>query len=954
MISILMTVGDLETEQRGPVLAALRETLENRAVEGVHVLSDGNPVWLSEEMGALADRLHIEWVAERATFAMLFGAANRLLDQGAGCVAIMKADVSIPVVEDVARLQAALDSLADLATPVVLALARHERRDGRPGMALYDETGMPDFTSADAWIFRRPVHPTRALSYRPGQTRSDMLLARDLMLSGCALFNPCLDVTLLHHGTNGTDQDDGQHAAAQQAAQAETAPTDPVRIPWVRSTWLRAGYRPQPLHTHGPALILMSDDSDAPCSDAAIARLSEIGAREGRDCQIVHHGNLDAFFERHAEALIAAPNVAICSAGRPHLDLRRALLEGQQDRFDRIAFVHDLSWVTPEVLAEATAIVIASGKTTGTVADPLGCTLVTSVFRSDDFLQGFINNSAALQGYHDLIDHIFLVARMSDLEIRLLNGMLRDHPNVMVFWNRKDPGLYNCWNLGIRMARRRYVSNANVDDLRDPAHVVTLVADLEQHPEVVVASTALNPFYVFPADGTLPEERAGWYSDQSGHYTAFDLAHLPDDGTAKLIPHNMPHCMPVWRRALHRSIGWFNEDHYGTYADWAFWMKALQGGRYGWMNPAPLSFYFVNPTSHNRRGTDLERRHALIEDEFLPMLLAHRDGRFPFAGQAVPDVPAKLMLGGRDQVFGQHRNSFNRLIHALAPLERTDGEGVIFVPFLERQFVWGDAPGEAGSDSPAPITRPWIGILHVPFDAPDWFEPAISPENFFATDLWQESRPHCRGIITLSADLEADLNAWDPDLPTLAVRHPVELDVPMFDLAAYRARPRVVQVGDWLRKLQAIHRLKLPTHERIMLLKLNTHVYLDKDIQLFGDHRDPAVAMRTMVPNHEYDRLLSSSVVLCLMYNTAANNVVIECIARATPMLVNPLPAVVEYLGRDYPLYARDEEEAALLLSLPDRVEAAHLYLLKRRHEIDLSYEGFCRDIAQSDFYNAL
>ena len=62
---------------------------------------------------------------------------------------------------------------------------------------------------------------------------------------------------------------------------------------------------------------------------------------------------------------------------------------------------------------------------------------------------------------------------------------------------------------------------------------------------------------------------------------------------------------------------------------------------------------------------------------------------------------------------------------------------------------------------------------------------------------------------------------------------------------------------------------------------------------------------------------LSSSVVLCLLYATAANNVVIECIARATPILVNPLAAVVEYLGPDYPLYACDEDEAALLLSLP-------------------------------------
>ena len=176
----------------------------------------------------------------------------------------------------------------------------------------------------------------------------------------------------------------------------------------------------------------------------------------------------------------------------------------------------------------------------------------------------------------------------------------------------------------------------------------------------------------------------------------------------------------------------------------------------------------------------------------------------------------------------------------------------------------------------------------------------------------------------------------------------------MFDPAAYRARPRLVQVGDWLRKLQAIHRLKAPGHERIMLLKEKTQGYLQAEIGAFGDHRDPAVAMRHMVPNDEYDRLLSSSVVLCLLYATAANNVVIECIARATPILINPLAAVVEYLGPDYPLYACDEAEARLLLSLPGRVEEAHRYLLARRLEIDLSYEGFARSIAELEFYNRL
>jgi hypothetical protein len=63
---------------------------------------------------------------------------------------------------------------------------------------------------------------------------------------------------------------------------------------------------------------------------------------------------------------------------------------------------------------------------------------------------------------------------------------------------------------------------------------------------------------------------------------------------------------------------------------------------------------------------------------------------------------------------------------------------------------------------------------------------------------------------------------------------------------------------------------------------------------------------------------------------------------------------VVEYLGLDYPLYASDEAEAAERLATPGLIEAAHAYLLRRRNEIDLSYAGFCREVADSGFYHAL
>lgn len=54
---------------------------------------------------------------------------------------------------------------------------------------------------------------------------------------------------------------------------------------------------------------------------------------------------------------------------------------------------------------------------------------------------------------------------------------------------------------------------------------------------------------------------------------------------------------------------------------------------------------------------------------------------------------------------------------------------------------------------------------------------------------------------------------------------------------------------------------------------------------------------QSRLSNEAYDRLLTENIGFVALHDASANNTVIECIARATPLLVNPLPAVVEYLG---------------------------------------------------------
>jgi hypothetical protein len=109
-------------------------------------------------------------------------------------------------------------------------------------------------------------------------------------------------------------------------------------------------------------------------------------------------------------------------------------------------------------------------------------------------------------------------------------------------------------------------------------------------------------------------------SSGMNHEGCFSLQQLasvsPAGGLRRMEPNNLPHCMPMWRRSLHDRYGWFREDRYGTFADWAFWLKVMSGAEKGWIEPIVLGAYLLRPDSHNRRSLDWLVWHRQIEDEF--------------------------------------------------------------------------------------------------------------------------------------------------------------------------------------------------------------------------------------------------------------------------------------------------------------------------------------------------
>jgi hypothetical protein len=299
--------------------------------------------------------------------------------------------------------------------------------------------------------------------------------------------------------------------------------------------------------------------------------------------------------------------------------------------------------------------------------------------------------------------------------------------------------------------------------------------------------------------------------------------------------------------------------------------------------------------------------------------------------------------------WAHHRTGWDRVESAVEAALASPRADTLFVGAVEQALLV----------SQEPLRCPWIGVSHqIPELAP-------GAEKIYGRkvatldtvgDLLMASLPACRGLFTLSDCMRGRLGArLDGRVPIETLRHPTELAVRPFRWELYGDDPerRLIQLGQWGRLMRTIYEIEAPSHAKLWL---SGKAFDAERLRTFmGEPAQPAseVSMPPRVDDDTYDWLLERSLCLVPLFDSSANTALIECVARAAPVLVNPLPAVIEYLGADYPLYFDSLEEASRAAEDRERVREAHLYL-RRMPKGHLSFAHFVRSMAGSRIYRSL
>lgn len=224
---------------------------------------------------------------------------------------------------------------------------------------------------------------------------------------------------------------------------------------------------------------------------------------------------------------------------------------------------------------------------------------IASLYKGRRFLEGFLENITS-QTIFDRSELIIIEANSPDNEEEIIARYQKIYPNIVYKRINYRIGVYDAWNVGVKMARGKYLTSTNVDDLRRRDSLEIQAAALDRHPDVDVVYQDF--FYSFDASLSFDEVARFEFKSE-----------LPIVTANNLLVFNSPHNAPMWRKSLHEELGLFDTS-FKSAGDWEFWLRCLWKGKKFYKSNTPHVGYFQNPdgisTRPDTRGVE-EAREVL-------------------------------------------------------------------------------------------------------------------------------------------------------------------------------------------------------------------------------------------------------------------------------------------------------------------------------------------------------
>lgn len=214
-------------------------------------------------------------------------------------------------------------------------------------------------------------------------------------------------------------------------------------------------------------------------------------------------------------------------------------------------------------------------------------TAIASLYRGGRFIDQFMENITSQTCFHDYCELVIIDADSPENESEVIERFCKQYKNIVYRRMNYRIGVYEAWNIGVKLARGEYLTNTNVDDIRrsDSLELQAAVLDNLSFVDIVYQDF----FYTFDPHLRFNEiARLGFKSE------------LPVVTPNNMMDFNSPHNAPMWRKQLHEDLGYFDVS-YRSAGDYEFWMRCLTANRVFYKINDPHLAYYHNPEGVSTR-----------------------------------------------------------------------------------------------------------------------------------------------------------------------------------------------------------------------------------------------------------------------------------------------------------------------------------------------------------------
>jgi hypothetical protein len=225
-------------------------------------------------------------------------------------------------------------------------------------------------------------------------------------------------------------------------------------------------------------------------------------------------------------------------------------------------------------------------------------TAIGPLNRYSDYILRYFNN-AIEQHFFLETEHIIVYSEWSDQF-----DVFKKYPNFKLIQEDKKAGMYHAWNLGVKAATTKYLTNWNVDDLRHPINT-KIKYDLLENNDFDVAynyyAATIDPNENFNNLDLSKKNILQFPDNYENHYKVACLIG-PD---------------PVWKKELHDKAGYFNQEEYSIIGDWEMWARFAKAGAKFKLIPEVLAIYLDHPNTVSKESEDkLEQQKVKLYKAF--------------------------------------------------------------------------------------------------------------------------------------------------------------------------------------------------------------------------------------------------------------------------------------------------------------------------------------------------